>query len=89
MTYVRTDMKVEIVISTFKNSLNSSYGSLTLYDGDSMTDPMIGEYCGQSFPPSSISSRNEIFIFFQSNCCGNNIGFKLEYHPHGKLYIFK
>ena len=64
----------------------SNDDSLTLYDGDSNAAAMIGEYCGQSIPPSYISSTNEVFIHFESDGIDtNNNGFKLEYHPYSKL----
>ena len=53
-------------ISTTSN-LNSSYDSLTLYDGDSNSAPMIGEYCGNSIPNNQISSNNSVLINFVSN----------------------
>jgi hypothetical protein len=63
-----------------------SYDSLTIYDGGSSTSPMIGEYCGDSIPPSHVSSSNEIFIHFNADYYddNNNNGFKMEYNPAGK-----
>jgi hypothetical protein len=62
-----------------------SYVSLTIYDGGSSTSPMMGKYCGASFPPSHISSSKEIMVHFRtaSWIIGLN-GFKMEYNPTGK-----
>ena len=58
--------------------------SLTIYDGASSTSPMMGEYCGNSIPPSHVSSINEVLIIFQSNSYGTYGGFQMEYNPIGK-----
>ena len=58
---------------------------MTIYDGGSSTSPMIGKYCGNSIPPSHVSSSNEVLIHFQSDpdCC-TGAGFKMEYNPSGE-----
>ena len=61
-----------------------SYDSLTIYDGDSSTSPMMGKYCGDSISPSYISSSNEILIHYQSDGAVTKAGFKVEYNPTGK-----
>ena len=59
---------------------------LTVYDGDSNTSPMLGNpYCGDSLPPSQISSSNQIFIHFYSNHLYTGTGFKLEYNATSKF----
>jgi hypothetical protein len=62
---------------------------LTIYDGASSTSSMMGKYCGDSIPPSRVSSSNEMLIHFEAdNSNGYNNGFKMEYNPTGK-YQFK
>ena len=50
---------------------------------------MIGKYCGQSTPPSFISSSHQVFLHFESVgdsiIINSNNGFKLEYHAFSKL----
>jgi hypothetical protein len=48
---------------------------------------MIGKYCGDSIPPSYVSSSNEILIHFQSDGSVIKNGFKMEYNPSGKQNI--
>ena len=60
-----------------------SFDKLTIYDGGSMTSPMIGEYC-YSAPSSKISSSNQLFFHFHSNGYGTSTGFKLEYNATSK-----
>ena len=51
-----------------------------MYDGGSMTSPMIGEYCATT-PPDIITTSNEIFVHFYTNEMSTDIGFKLMYNP--------
>ena len=44
---------------------------------------MMGRYCGDSIPPSHLSSSNEILIHFQSDGSQTGTGFKMEYNPTG------
>ena len=54
---------------------------MTIYDGGSNTLSMFGKYCGNSIPPSHISSSNEMLIQFQSDGSLTEAGFKIEYNP--------
>ena len=71
-------------MSTTKKIYFFSFDSLTIYDGDSSTSPIIGKYCGDSIPPSHISSSNEVLIRFQADSLYTAAGFQLEYNPTGK-----
>ena len=57
---------------------------MVVYDGGSSTSAMMGKYCGDSIPPSYVSSSNEILIHFQSDGSETEAGFKIEYNPTGK-----
>ena len=58
---------------------------MTIYDGlYGPGTPMIGKYCGDSIPPSHISSSNEVSIYFQSDVSVTSAGFKMEYNPSGE-----
>ena len=50
---------------------------------------MMGKYCGDSIPPSSVSSNNDVLIHLYSNDYGTEAGFKMEYNPIGKTPQFK
>ena len=66
-----------------------SWDSLTIYDGGSSTSPMMGKYCGDSVPPSHVSSSNEILLHFQSDWSVAKTGFHMEYNPTGNNTSFK
>ena len=69
-----------------ESNLNSSYDSLTLYDGDSNSAPMIGEYCGNSIPNNQISSTNSVLILFESDGGVTGFGFQLEYQRSSEYF---
>ena len=74
----------------FLNQFNFSHDSLTFYDGDSSVDPIIGRYCGQTMQHSVVESPNrQVFIHFQSDGFGSFAGFKLEYQPYSKKFLYK
>ena len=72
---------------TAANAFFFSYDSLTIYDGASNTSPIMGKYCGDSVPPSHVSSSNQILVHFQSDWSVAKSGFKMEYNPLGNTSI--
>ena len=44
----------------------------------------MGKYCGDSIPPSHVSSNNEVLIYLQSDSTVTEVGFNMEYNPTGK-----
>ena len=58
-----------------------------MYDGASSTSSMMGKYCGDSIPPSHVSSSNEVLIQFHSDQYTVGAGFKMEYNPTGNTVI--
>ena len=73
------------LMSITLHSVDFRGDSLTIFDGSSNTSPMLaGPYCGDSLPPSQISSSNNLFIYFHSNFYYTETGFKLEYNSTSK-----
>ena len=68
------------IIKTVIKCYCFSDDKLTMYDGGSMTSPMIGEYC-DSTPPDIITPSNEIFVHFLTSPHYTDIGFKMIYNP--------
>ena len=48
---------------------------------------MMGKYCGDSIPPSHVSSSNEVLIHFLSDESETYGGFQMEYNPTGNTSI--
>ena len=64
-----------------------SWDSLTIYDGASSTSSMMGKYCGDSIPPSHVSSSNKVLLVLINHLSDgiNTYGeFQMEYNPTGK-----
>ena len=61
-------------------SFDFSHDYLKISDGGSTWGP----YCGDSLPPSQISSSNHLFMHFHSNHYYTKTGFKLEYNATSK-----
>ena len=74
--------------NSITSNLNSShyFDSLTLYDGDSNSAPIIGEYCGNSIPNNQISSTNSVLIHFESDGSVTESGFQLEYQRSSEYF---
>ena len=49
-----------------------------MYDGGSMTTPIIGKYCSTQ-PPTVVTTSNEIFVHFETNFAYTDVGFRLMY----------
>lgn len=52
---------------------------VTVYDGASKSDPVLGTYSGSSLPPALTSTGNKMLITFESNGSTTNQGWMLHY----------
>jgi hypothetical protein len=50
-----------------------------VYDGDTLTAPLIGSYSGNTLPPSITASGNSLYIVFQTNGNDNRDGWQADY----------
>lgn len=55
------------------------FDSLSIYDGVDSNSTRIGEYCGQSVPPTAISTLNHMHLEFKSDSSISGRGFKGNY----------
>ena len=83
---IKPETKNNFSTSFFYNvTIHVAGDFLSIYDGDSDTSPMLGNpYCGDSLPPSRISSSNHLFFRFISDFYGTATGFRLEYNATSK-----
>ena len=69
------------------HSYDFSFDSVTIYDGGSMSSPIIGKFCNSFVPPSVIfSSSNEFLIHFGTSMLGTYKGFEIEFKVLGKFF---
>ena len=58
------------------------YDSLTLYDGDSKTSPVLaGKLCGDltDINPEIVSTTNQVFLHFKTDDSDNYKGYEIEW----------
>ena len=59
--------------------LESGYDNLFIYDGDTITAPLIGSYTGTTSPGIIISSGGSILLEFRSDCSTVSTGWEVNY----------
>jgi len=83
-------IKVDFLEFDLENSTDCSNDRLTIYDGNSITAPLLGTYCGSTLPPEVMASNSEgaLTFEFQSNgsvtgngwlallSCDSNVGIR-------------
>lgn len=64
-----------------RNSLSDKcdYDSVTVYDGDSQTDALLGHWCGREQPPSLVSKGNELLVVLSTDRNEAHRGFTASY----------
>ncbi|XP_071347807.1 CUB domain-containing protein 2 [Trachinotus anak] len=64
-----------------RNSLSDlcDYDSVTVYDGDSQTDTLLGRWCGREQPPSIISKGNKLLVVLSTDRNEAHRGFTASY----------
>ena len=64
--------------------------SLTIFDGDSDSSEVLGQYCGDYACDNCrdvISSGNVTFLSFQTDKIDTRKGFKLKYNPYSNAKL--
>lgn len=64
-----------------RNNLSGEcdYDSVTVYDGDSQADPMLGRWCGGERPPSLVSRGNKLLVVLSTDRNEAHRGFTAAY----------
>ena len=70
-------MKVEVTFFIFNTQPNADY--LYVYDGDSSSALLIGQFSGTSLPAPITSSSNKLYLRFTSDSSGQDRGFTAAY----------
>lgn len=76
-----TDTKIKIDFKSFRleSSFKCKFDYLKIYDGSSADSPLVGKFCGSSYPKHYTSSSNNLFLTFKSDFTVTSEGFKLSY----------
>lgn len=68
---------IAVFFSKFSTQTGKDY--FKIYDGDTTTAPLIGEFCGNNLPPHIISSSGKIYIEFASDDSITDTGWEMAY----------
>lgn len=65
---------------------NCRYDYVEMRDGDHLSSPVIGRFCGDQLPPPIKSSGNKLHILFISDGYNNFDGFVLTFQESSGRY---
>ena len=78
-----SNTKVEVTFFNFNTQPNADY--LYVYDGDSSSSSLIGQFSGTSLPAPITSSSNKLYLRFTSDSSGQARGFTAAYR--GRVHL--
>ena len=68
------------IVVDFKYFLTEGkHDRVVIYDGNTTSAPVLGDFSGSSIPPQITSTKNKIFIKFSTDGSTTYRGFKLNY----------
>lgn len=72
-----------------RNSLSDEcdYDSVSVYDGDSQADALMGRWCGREQPPSIISKGNQLLVVLSTDRNEAHRGFSASYLGGKCVYL--
>ena len=73
-----TLLQLQVHKFSLEDSKNCSHDSVTIYDGDNETFPLIGRYCGNKFPIFMQSTGANLFAVFESDFNKTSTGFSIN-----------
>ena len=78
-----SNTKVEVTFHIFSTQLDADY--LYVYDGDSSSSPLIGNFSGTSLPAPITSSSNKLHLRFTTDSSVTALGFAAGYR--GRVHL--
>ena len=75
--YFSSDAKLQLAFVSFNTE--SCCDRVSVYDGDSTSSPLIGQFSGSSLPTPITSSSNELYVRFTTDGSVVNSGFVASY----------
>ena len=80
---------VNIVFETFalERSVGCRYDAVKVYDGPDETHPLIASLCGTQLPRPIESSRNEVFVKFESDTSDTAAGFVARFSAKEYVHL--
>jgi hypothetical protein len=75
---------IEIEFHYFNTEAGMDF--VRLYDGNSESDPLLGEFSGSDIPTTLVSSGNEVLVTFSTNGTTTDEGWFLTYHAETPIW---
>ncbi|MFC2100429.1 C10 family peptidase [Bacteroidota bacterium] len=69
--------KIILIFNYFYTEQNKDF--LTIYDGESTSDPVLGSFSGNSIPPMITSSGDKLLLVFVTDSINNGLGWQVVY----------
>ncbi|KAL4228668.1 hypothetical protein ACF0H5_011713 [Mactra antiquata] len=79
-------VSVGFTYMSLEYSYYCSYDKITIYDGPDTTYPLLGTYCGTTYPPFTIASSNYLYIVFESDYSVSDYGADFYYQTYNNSY---
>ncbi|UKN01629.1 N-acetylmuramoyl-L-alanine amidase [Paracrocinitomix mangrovi] len=70
---------LSVTINFVQFSLENNWDYMYVYDGTSLSDPLLGVYTGTAVPSSLTSSGDAILIEFRSDCATQDAGWEISW----------
>jgi len=70
---------LSVTLNFLQFSIEQDWDYMYIYDGDDVTDPLIGVYTGTSIPSSITSTGPEVLIEFRSDCATQDAGWEISW----------
>ncbi|HEX7412502.1 MAG TPA: N-acetylmuramoyl-L-alanine amidase [Bacteroidia bacterium] len=79
LTLIQPAGATNVTLSFTQFSLENIYDYLFIYDGATVTSPLLGRYTGTSLPGTITSSTGSLLLDFRSDCSTTDIGYAADY----------
>jgi len=83
--YLVSATKLEFEVTFFIFNTESNVDYLYVYDGNSSSSPLIGNFSGTSLPEPITSSSKQLYLNFTSDSSGQAPGFTAGYR--GRMHL--
>ncbi|CAL9689323.1 unnamed protein product [Knipowitschia caucasica] len=80
--HVSNSSVVSLVFLDFQmeNNEGCNFDFVALFDGPTVTHPLLGKYCGADMPPKTVTTSNQLLVVFKSDFNIGGRGFKAYYY---------
>ena len=70
--------KITLIFTSF--SIQDTLDYVTIYDGDDVTDPLLGRFSGSQIPDTIVSTAGNMLVIFESNATIRSEGWTARYY---------